>query len=115
MGHLPVGDVPAIPPRATEVLTTLQIHGGFSQVVVTDGRALAHLKQDDAAKAQFERFAKMGPEENLDRQRALRFLSKPELARARMAPAFAITTIDGQRVSLDEKSRRSSTTSRSSC
>jgi thiol-disulfide isomerase/thioredoxin len=70
--------------------------------VVTDGRALAHLKQDDAAKAQFERFAKMGPEENLDRQCALRFLSQPELARARMAPAFAITTTDGQRVSLDE-------------
>lgn len=55
----------------------------------------------DAAKAQFEQFVKMQPD-SPDRQRALRYISQPELARARMAPPFAVTTIDGQRISLDD-------------
>jgi hypothetical protein len=37
-----------------------------------DGRALAQLKQDDAAKARFEQFAKLRPAEDPERQRALR-------------------------------------------
>ncbi len=64
------------------------------------------MKQDDAAKAQFERFVKMKPEDNVDRQRALRLISRPELARARMAPPFAITTMDGQNISLDNLNGR---------
>jgi thiol-disulfide isomerase/thioredoxin len=44
----------------------------------------------------------MRPADDPDRQRALRYISQPELARARMAPAFAVTTLDGQRVSLDD-------------
>jgi thiol-disulfide isomerase/thioredoxin len=44
----------------------------------------------------------MQPEDSPDRQRALRYISQPELARARMAPPFAVTTIDGQRISLDD-------------
>ena len=37
-----------------------------------------------------------------DRQRALRYISQPDLARAMMAPPFVIVTMDGQRVSLDD-------------
>jgi hypothetical protein len=37
-----------------------------------DGRALAQLKQDDAAKARFEQFTKLRPAEDPERQRALR-------------------------------------------
>jgi thiol-disulfide isomerase/thioredoxin len=74
----------------------------FSAAIYADGLALAHLKQDDSAKAQFEQFVRMKPVDDPDRQRALRYISQPELARARMAPAFAVTTIDGQRVSLDD-------------
>jgi peroxiredoxin len=74
----------------------------FPAAVFADGRALAHLKQDDAAKARFEEFVKMRADDDPDRQRALRFISQPELARARMAPAFAITTTDGQRLSMDD-------------
>jgi len=74
----------------------------FPEAIFADGRALAYMKQDDAAKAQFERFVKMRPEESVDRQRALRYIDQPELARARMAPPFAVTTTNGQRVSLDE-------------
>jgi thiol-disulfide isomerase/thioredoxin len=74
----------------------------FPDAVYADGRALAHMQQDAAAKAQFERFVKMKPDDSLDRQRAMRYISQPELARARMAPPFAVTTTDGQRISLDE-------------
>ncbi|MGC0775294.1 MAG: TlpA disulfide reductase family protein [Candidatus Acidiferrum sp.] len=74
----------------------------FPEAVMADGKALAHLKQDDAAKAQFERYVKMKPAGNPQRQRALRYISEPELARARMAPAFAVTTLDGQHLSLDD-------------
>jgi peroxiredoxin len=44
----------------------------------------------------------MRPEGDPDRQRALRYVSQPELARARMAPPFAVTTTDGQRIALDD-------------
>jgi peroxiredoxin len=74
----------------------------FPNAVLADGQALARLHQDDAAKARFEEFAKMVPEGDPDRQRALRYISQPELARARMAPPFAITTTDGQRISMDD-------------
>jgi len=74
----------------------------FPSAVYADGLVLAHLKQDDAAKARFEEFVKLRPESDPDRQRALRYISQPDLARARMAPPFAITTADGQRVSLDD-------------
>jgi peroxiredoxin len=89
--------------RAHEELTkALASASNFPDAVFADGRALAYLKQDEAARAQFERFVKMRAEDDLDRQRALRFISQPELARARMAPPFAITTTDGHRVSLDD-------------
>jgi peroxiredoxin len=85
-----------------EMTKALAAYPKFPDAIFVDGRALAHLKQDDAAKAQFEQFVKLQPEDSPDRQRALRYISQPELARARMAPPFAITTIDGQRVSLDD-------------
>jgi thiol-disulfide isomerase/thioredoxin len=85
-----------------EMAKALAAAQNFPAAVFADGRALAYLKQDDAAKARFEEFLKMQPEDDLDRQRALRYISRPELARARMAPPFAITTTDGQRVSMDD-------------
>ena len=89
--------------RAHEEMTkALEAYPKFPAAVYGDGIALAHMKQDDAAKAQFERFVAMRTQDDPDRQRALRFISNPELARARMAPAFAVTTIDGQHVSLDD-------------
>jgi thiol-disulfide isomerase/thioredoxin len=85
-----------------EMTKALAAHDNFPSAVYLDGRALARMKQDDAAKTQFERFVKMRPEDDPDRQRALRYISQPELARARMAPPFAVTTLDGQRVSMDD-------------
>jgi thiol-disulfide isomerase/thioredoxin len=89
--------------RAHEQMTkALAAAANFPSAVFADGRALAYLKQDDAAKARFEEFVKMRSEDDPDRQRALRYISQPELARARMAPPFAVTTTDGQRVSMDD-------------
>jgi peroxiredoxin/Tfp pilus assembly protein PilF len=85
-----------------EMTKALAAYPNFPDAIFADGRALAYLKQDDAAKAQFEKFAKVKPADDPDRQRAMRYISEPELARARMAPPFAVTTIDGQRVSLDD-------------
>ncbi|HSY89945.1 MAG TPA: TlpA disulfide reductase family protein [Candidatus Binatus sp.] len=85
-----------------EMLKALAGGVKFPAAIYADGLVLAQLKQDDAAKARFEEFVKLKPEDDPDRQRALRYISQPELARARMAPPFAITTIDGQRVSMDD-------------
>lgn len=74
----------------------------FPDAILSDGITLAYLKQDEAAKAQFERFVKMKPEDDASRQRVLRYISDPELARARLAPPFAITTSKGQRLALDD-------------
>ena len=88
--------------RAHEEMTkALAAAANFPDAYFLDGQALAHLRQDDAAKKQFEQFVKMKPEDDPNRQRALRYISDPDLARARMAPAFAVTTTEGQRVSLD--------------
>jgi thiol-disulfide isomerase/thioredoxin len=89
--------------RAHEEMTkALAAAANFPDAYFADGQILAHLKQDDAAKKQFEQFVKMKPEGDPHRQRALRYIDDPDLARARMAPAFAVTTTDGQRIALDD-------------
>jgi thiol-disulfide isomerase/thioredoxin len=85
-----------------EMTKALAASANFPMAVYNDGLALAHLNQDAAAKARFEQFTKMAPADDPHRQRALFFASQPEMARARMAPPFAVTTLDGQRVSLDD-------------
>lgn len=67
-----------------------------------DGLALAHLKQDEGAQAMFRQVADLSAEGTVDRSRSLRFVAHPELARERMAPAFAFTAENGSRVSMDE-------------
>jgi thiol-disulfide isomerase/thioredoxin len=85
-----------------ELLKALAAGVKFPAAIYSDGIVLAHLKQDDAAKARFEEFVKLEPESDPDRQRAQRYINEPELARARMAPPFAIITVDGQRISMDD-------------
>ncbi len=85
-----------------EVSKVLAAFPKTSGAVLLDGKALAQLKRDDEAKAKFEQFVKMKPADDAERQRALRYIERPDLARARMAPPFAITTSDGQRVSMDD-------------
>ena len=84
-----------------EFSKALEVYPKFPQAMFWDGLALAHLNQDEASKADFQNFLKFDSPSDIDRQRAARYLDNLELARERMAPPFAVTTIDGQRVSLD--------------
>jgi len=89
--------------RAHDELTkALAAAPQFPAAVFTDGRALAHLNQDAAAKARFQQYVDMNPNDSPQRERAMLFINQPELARALMAPPFSLTTMDGQRISLDE-------------
>jgi peroxiredoxin len=63
---------------------------------------LARLKQDDAAKAQFEQYLELHTMDDPERQRIARYVVHPELARALMAPAFSVTTTEGQQISMDD-------------
>lgn len=73
-----------------------------ANALYVDGLALARLQRDDEAKMAFTQMAELARSGSVDRARALRFAARPELARERMAPAFALRTKDGQRVSLDD-------------
>ncbi|HEY0702775.1 MAG TPA: redoxin domain-containing protein [Candidatus Acidoferrales bacterium] len=85
-----------------ELSKALATVANFPAALLLDGKVLAQLKQDDAAKARFEQYVKIHTTDDADRQRALRYIESPELARARLAPAFAVTTLDGQHISMDD-------------
>ncbi len=85
-----------------EMIKALATVPKFPDAVFSDGQILAHLHQDGAAKERFEQFVDMMPQDSPARQRALRYISEPDLARARTVPAFAVNTLDGQRISLDD-------------
>ena len=85
-----------------EITKALAAAPNFPSAILIDGRILAQLKQDDAAKARFQQYAKMHTADDPERQRVLRYIDNPELARARLAPAFAVTTLDGQHISMDD-------------
>jgi thiol-disulfide isomerase/thioredoxin len=84
-----------------EFKLSLASYANNPQADYYDGMALAHLKQDADAKAEFEKFLSLAPEGDVERLRAQRYVDNPELARARMAPAFTVTTLSGEQVSLD--------------
>jgi thiol-disulfide isomerase/thioredoxin len=65
------------------------------------GVTLARLHQDDAARAEFTAFLDKDRKDQLLHPRAERFLENIDLARATMAPPFSLTTLDGQRISMD--------------
>jgi thiol-disulfide isomerase/thioredoxin len=85
-----------------EIAAALAAFSNFPDAYYLDGRALAQLHQDEEAKARFEQFAKTQPEKDSGRQRAERFIGNIDLARARMAPPFEVTTMDGQKLSMDQ-------------
>jgi hypothetical protein len=92
-------------PRAHDEFTkAIALYPRFPVVLFDDRRALAHLRRDAEAKADFEKFVAMTPEGDFQRYRALQFIRKPELARANLAPEFGIVTPDGQRVTLADLS-----------
>jgi len=82
----------------------LQLQPGNTDCLYQDGTALAYLKRDDAAKARFLEFLKVASQSDVDYPRAQRFAERPELARARMAPNFRVTTLDGTTLTLESLS-----------
>lgn len=85
-----------------EMTQALALSSNFPQALYADGQALGLMKQDDPAKAQFQAYLRIAEPNDPKRPRAQRFVEEPDLVRARMAPAFTVTTIDEQKVSLDD-------------
>jgi thiol-disulfide isomerase/thioredoxin len=84
-----------------EFKTALQLEPRLTTGHFGLGVSLAHMHQDDAARAEFSTFLASDTATPNVHERAQRFLDHVELARARMAPPFSVTTLDGQHISLD--------------
>ncbi len=84
-----------------EFQATLAAYSNVPDACYYDGICLAHLNRDDDARSQFRKYLDLAAKDDASRERAQRFLDRPELARARMAPPFSATTLDGRQVSLD--------------
>lgn len=81
--------------------TALSLDPSVIESHVAMGVDLAWLHRDDDARAEFRTFLNLEKHDEVTRQRVARYLNRIELARSRMAPAFSVTTIDGQRVTMD--------------
>jgi thiol-disulfide isomerase/thioredoxin len=79
----------------------LRLNPGYAACLYADGTALAHLMRDDAAKERFQQYLKVADSNTLNYARARRFAERPELARARVAPNFRLTTLDGGTLTLE--------------
>jgi peroxiredoxin len=86
---------------AAEFRTALQLEPTFTEIYFALGVSLARLHQDDVAREQFAIFLERDTVKPELHERAQRFHDRVDLARARMAPPFSITTLDGQHISLD--------------
>jgi len=85
-----------------EYRSALQLDPKLSTVHYYLGSSLAYLHQDEEAKAEFSLFLAHDHANPDMHRRAIRYVERIELARARMAPPFTVTTLDGKRVSMDE-------------
>ncbi|MGB8028495.1 MAG: TlpA disulfide reductase family protein [Terracidiphilus sp.] len=84
-----------------EFKAALSLDPAFAVAHFAWGTSLSHLHQDDAARAEFNAFLSQAGTDSSLRERAARYAERPELARARMAPPFELTTIDGRHISMD--------------
>jgi thiol-disulfide isomerase/thioredoxin len=84
-----------------EFKTALQLEPGYTAIHYALGLSLANLHQDDAARTEFSTFLDKDSANPGVHARVARFLDRIELARARMAPPFSVTTLDGQHISMD--------------
>jgi peroxiredoxin len=80
----------------------LTITPSSANLVYLDGRALAMMGRDDEAKAMFQKYLDLVGMSDPYRTRAEHFIEDPRLAALRMAPAFTLTTSEGEQMSLDE-------------
>lgn len=85
-----------------ETTKALAAAANFPDAIYLDGIALASMSEDEAAKAQFEKYMKASRPDDPQRQRSARYIARPELVRAKMAPPFSVTTVDGRKISMDD-------------
>lgn len=86
---------------SSEFKTALDLDPAMARARYHWGITLAHLNQDDAARAQFSAFLDQDHNNPTLHERAERFLDHIDLACATMAPPFIATTLDGRQISLD--------------
>jgi len=86
---------------SSEFKTCLDLDPKLSRARFHWGVTLAHLNQDDAARAQFTAFLDQDRNDPSLHERAERLIDRIELARATMAPPFIATTLDGREISMD--------------
>jgi thiol-disulfide isomerase/thioredoxin len=79
----------------------LQLRPTNSNYLYAEATALAYLKRDEDARKRFQEFLKYAGRDDLDYARAQRFVERPELARAKMAPNFRLTTLEGRTLTLE--------------
>jgi thiol-disulfide isomerase/thioredoxin len=79
----------------------LRIRPNNANYLYDEAMALAYLKRDDAARQRLHEFLKYASREDVDYARAQRFVERPELARAKLAPNFRLTTLDGRTLTLE--------------
>lgn len=84
-----------------ELDSALKLVPQFPLAHFTLGVSLAHLHQDDAARSEFAAFLKQDTQDTDLQSRAKRFFDHVDLARARMVPAFSVTTLDGKHINMD--------------
>jgi len=80
----------------------LQLSPKSKPVLYSDGRVLAMLGRDDEAKAIFQRYLDAVGLADTYRTRVEHFIENPKLATVQMAPAFTLTTSEGEQISLDD-------------
>ena len=91
----------ALAESCDEFKAALALDPKFELVHFNLGISSARLHQDDEAREEFSAFLKEDRSNSNLHKRAERYLQRVELARATMAPPFSVTTLDGQRVSMD--------------
>lgn len=79
----------------------LRYQPNIAQALFLDGLALGRMGNDAAAKAAFSRYVTSGQADPILQARARRYVSDPALTREKLAPAFAIRTMQGKLLSLD--------------
>jgi len=79
----------------------LRIRPNNTNYLYAEATALAYLKRDEDARKHFQAYLKYASREDVDYARAQRFVERPELARAKMAPNFRLTTLDGRTLTLE--------------
>jgi thiol-disulfide isomerase/thioredoxin len=85
-----------------ELEATLALKPGSLSALYLKGVCLADEQQDDAARQVFVALQPKLHPGSVDYERVSRYAERPDLVRARMAPPFNVTALDGSRVSLDE-------------